>query len=201
MCVRRQFVRADGRRIVVISSPERWIQHSVQDPDLVRNNMLACMAMCQPGPHTFLMVVPVRSHRGREWAVEGALELLSDAVWRNTMVVFTRPEGLRGSTLEGHVSKHRFLTALVEKCGHGYHLLDTCGRGGRGDVAVSGLLEKVDVMVSENIRAGGVGYLPPAHDVSTITEARRKELEARAVQRQREVEVRRSTLRCLGGER
>lgn len=163
--------------------------------------MQACIAMCPRGPHAFLMVVPVRPHRGREWTVEGALELLADTVWRNTTVVFTRPEGLRGLSVGSHVSKHRFLRGLVEKCGNRYHLLDTCGRGEHGDVAVSRLLVKVDMMVLQNIWAGGVGYLPPACDeVSTMTEARWKELEARAAQRQRDVEVRRSTLTCLGGE-
>lgn len=200
MCVRRQGVHVDGRRVIVINSPERSIHHSVHDPDMVKDNMLACMAACPPGPHAFFMVVPISSLRGKEWTLEGPLELLSDAVWRNTIVVFTRPERLRGSSVEGHVARHRFLRALLEKCGQRYHLLDTSVRGENDDAMVSGLLEKVEAMVAENIKAGGVGYLTTTEEVSKITKAEREEMEARAVLRQRNVEMTRRTLRCLIGK-
>lgn len=199
MCVRRQGqgVHHDGRTVIVVNTPERWVRYSVRDPGLVGRNMASCMAMCQPGPHAFLMVIPIGCHRGKEWTVEGPHELLNDTLWRHTMVIFTRCERLKGASVEDYIARCESVKAVLKRCGHRYLLLDTSIWGADGFTQVSHLFEKIDEMVASNVSGGGAGYVMRSEEVSIVTERNREEVEERATIRRMDVQKTKNALTSL----
>lgn len=200
MCVRRQGAHEDGRRVTVVNTPQRWIQYSVHDPLLLDQKIASCMAMCSPGPHAFLLVISIGPHRGWEWTLEGPLELLHNALWRNMIVVFTRYEKLRGASIQEFITRHGFLEAILEKCGHRYHILDTSNWGEDDVTQVTELLGKIDTMVGRNTDRGEVGYVVVNERLYGTTERKRKEIEERASLRWARMQGTRNTLRSLMGE-
>lgn len=144
--------------------------------------------MYQPGPHAFLMVIHLNSHKGRELTVEGPLKLLNHTLWRHMMVVFTQCEKLRGMSLEEHIARHGFLQEMVGKCGHRYHALNTRAMMSLRSQSCWG---EIDKMV-----AGGLGYVVMNERFSMETEVRRAE-EERVNLRLMNVQRHRDTLRSL----
>ncbi|KAJ8403159.1 hypothetical protein AAFF_G00360750, partial [Aldrovandia affinis] len=145
--VKRQGAVA-GRQVTVVNTPEGWLMYSVLDPLDVNERIEHSTPLCPPGPHAFLIVIPVERLRETEWIVEVLLEHLQERVWRHTVVLFTIEESLRETTIEQHIERERCLRQIVEKCGDRYHVLNTTDRA--DGTQVTELLEKIEEMVAGN---------------------------------------------------
>ncbi|KAJ8361730.1 hypothetical protein AAFF_G00429440, partial [Aldrovandia affinis] len=148
-------------------------------------------SLCPPGPHAFLMVIPVETLRERQWIVEALLEHLQERVWRHTVVLFTIEESLRGTTIEQHIERERCLRQIVEKCGNRYHVLNTTDRA--DGTQVTELLEKIEEMVAGNSGA----YFIMDGAFRKELEEKRRAAEERGEQRLMKVQKQRETLRAL----
>ncbi|KAM7419079.1 hypothetical protein PAMA_016273 [Pampus argenteus] len=169
-----------GRKVAVVDTPD-WF-NSEHTPDEVRDQISSCIALSSPGPHAFLLCVPLDQPAKTELQALGALEAVfgPEAIQRHTLVLFTYLDRLRESGKAGNGSievyiagQRKDLLKLVEKCGDRFHMLET-GGGGKESKNVAELLEKVEQTVRE---AGGQCYSCPAF----------QEAENRVRQRQLEI--------------
>ncbi|XP_067435580.1 GTPase IMAP family member 8 [Thunnus thynnus] len=181
-----------GRKVAVVDTPD-WF-NSERAPDEVRAQISSCIALSSPGPHAFLLCVPLDQPAKNELQALRALEVVfgPEAVQRHTLVLFTYLDQLRESGKAGNDSVEAYIAAqrkdllrLVEKCGDRFHVIET-GGGGRERENVAELLEKVEQTVRE---AGGQCYSCPAF----------QEAENRV--RQRQVEITRERRKNLEEER
>ncbi|XP_033478935.1 GTPase IMAP family member 8 [Epinephelus lanceolatus] len=155
----------EGRQVAVVDTPD-WY-NSERAPDEVRAQISSCVALSSPGPHAFLMCVPLDQPAKTELKALEALENVfgPEAVQRHTILLFTYADKLRESgkagsdSVEAYIAgQRRDLLKLVEKCGDRFHVMET-GGGWRERRNVAELLEKVEQTVKES---GGQCYSHPA---------------------------------------
>lgn len=135
-----------GRQVVLVSTPA-WFSGSCP-PEQRNRNVSSLISLSSPGPHAFLLCVPLSQRAdGESTALDVLQELLGpSAVTSNTVVLFTHMEELQeDEPLEEFLFTWRKdLLELVGRCGERYHTLE----GGR---AVEELLEKVERGMMEHL--------------------------------------------------
>ncbi|XP_010895006.2 uncharacterized protein LOC105025762 [Esox lucius] len=122
------------------------------DAEHTHSEMAKCVTLSAPGPHAFLLVIPLgRYTEDEDRAVAEMADIFGEtAVRRHTLVLFTRGDDLEGRGMEEYLgaSAPVELKALLERCGGRYHVLNN--RNPSDLQQVIGLLEKVERMVEEN---------------------------------------------------
>ncbi|KAL7890819.1 hypothetical protein AOLI_G00002950 [Acnodon oligacanthus] len=156
----QQFARGTAvvgyKQVAVVDTPD-WFWSGCS-PGELKAHQSSCTALCSPGPHAFLLCVPV-THPGHSIlhglpAIEDAFG--SEALLKRTLVLFTYSDLLGGGVVEEYIAKKRpEMLELVEKCGDHYHVLERGKTGGREQGKVEELLEKVEQLVKET---GGSCY-------------------------------------------
>ncbi|XP_069054214.1 GTPase IMAP family member 9-like [Lepisosteus oculatus] len=180
-CVKRQGEVA-GRQITVVDTPGwnvwNYDDDDDDDPQQIRQEVVRSVSLCPPGPHTLLLVIDLDSNT--DWrSAEEHLELLSESVWRHTIVLFTWWYTLRHTTIEQHIEEEgEELQWLVEKCGNRYHVLNNKNRDDR--TQVTELLEKIEDMVAGNY---GLYFTTDIKEINTELE---KYIKQKEEERQRE---------------
>ncbi|KAJ8362409.1 hypothetical protein AAFF_G00375820 [Aldrovandia affinis] len=192
-CVKRQGEVA-GRQVTVVDTPG-WLKQSVKDTrELDKQEIVRSVSLCPPGPYALFLVIDVSSSftESHRRSVEEHLELLSERVWRHTIVLFTKGDWLGDTTIEQHIeTEGKALQWLVEKCGNRYHVLNNENRG--DGTQVTELLEKIEEMVAGH---GGCHYEMERMLLQEVEEKRRT-VEERVKQRMTKVQKQRKALRVL----
>ncbi|KAM6966178.1 LOW QUALITY PROTEIN: GTPase IMAP family member 9 [Tautogolabrus adspersus] len=137
---------AAGRQVGVVSCPA-WFGSDC-DPKDRRRHISSFISLSAPGPHAFLLCVPINQPADEEAKALDVLEELLglSAVSTNTIVLFTHTEELEeDEQLEEYlVTWRKDLRELVGRCGDRYHTLETRGGDAEDRKAVKELLEKVE---------------------------------------------------------
>lgn len=137
------------RRIMVVDMPGFGDTHlSVEQ---IHAEIAKCVSLSAPGPHAFLLVVPIGRYTDENQAVcELAKIFGEDAVFHHTVVLFTRGDDLEGMGIEEYLKMTAppGLRALIDKCGGRYHVLNN--KDPSNTAQVKELLVKVDSMVRQS---------------------------------------------------
>ncbi|XP_020782915.2 uncharacterized protein LOC110162371 [Boleophthalmus pectinirostris] len=114
----------------------------------IYSEIAKCVSLSAPGPHAFLLVVPIGRYTDSEnqAANEVARIFGEDALRFNTLVLFTRGDDLEGVDIETYLNDTApaMLKALIDYCGGRYHVLNNRDPSNR--TQVKELIAKVNMM-------------------------------------------------------
>ncbi|KAL0193744.1 hypothetical protein M9458_012040, partial [Cirrhinus mrigala] len=134
-----------GRKVTVVETPD-WFCSGLSLEEL-RQDVELCVRLSTPGPHAFLLVIPV--NESAEELLEKMEDIFGERCWRNTMMLFTvTDEEQKKNTKDFVQSGNLEVQRLVEKCENRSYCLNINQSG--DDSQVSQVLEKIDKMVAGN---------------------------------------------------
>ncbi|XP_073716850.1 GTPase IMAP family member 2-like [Misgurnus anguillicaudatus] len=138
----------NGKQVTVVETPD-WFCSDLSLEE-VRHDVRLCVHLSAPGPHAFLLIIPVQQSTGVERAMlEKMEEIFGERCWRNTMILFTVTDEEQKKNIEDFVqSGNQEVQRLVEKCGNRFHCLNIHQSG--DDSQISELLEKIEKMMEGN---------------------------------------------------
>ncbi|XP_076867040.1 uncharacterized protein LOC143518459 isoform X2 [Brachyhypopomus gauderio] len=135
-----------GRKVTVVDTPD-WFCPELSLEE-VRQDVGLCVRLSAPGPHAFLLVIPVKQPAGEERGMlEKMEEMFGERCWRNTMILFTVTEEEQNPE-QFIQSGSQEVQTLVEKCENRFHCLNIKESG--DGPHISELLEKIEKMVEGN---------------------------------------------------
>ncbi|KAL7834442.1 hypothetical protein SRHO_G00286890 [Serrasalmus rhombeus] len=137
-----------GRQVTVVDTPD-WFCPGLSLEEL-RQDVGLCVRLSAPGPHAFLLVIPLKQSTGEERGMlEKMEEIFGDRCWRNTIILFTVTDEVQEKSTEEFIqSGNQEVQRLVEKCGNRIHCLSIKESGDGSQT--SELLEKIEKMVEGN---------------------------------------------------
>ncbi|XP_047205083.1 GTPase IMAP family member 4 isoform X1 [Girardinichthys multiradiatus] len=145
-CVTRE-TEVEGRQVVVVDTPG-WF--STQDtPPSYKQELVRGASLCPPGPHAFLLVIPVGMFTDVDRArIEEHVSLFGEHVWNHMIVVFTWAEVLRNISIERYIHREgKELQWVLRKCKKRFFVINNSIFGENPQVGK--LLMKVEKMVAE----------------------------------------------------
>ncbi|XP_073704531.1 GTPase IMAP family member 7-like [Garra rufa] len=142
---RRECATVEGRKLILVDTP--MFADTGLTIEELRQEAVHCLALCSPGPHAFLLVIPIERYTGEQQSiVELILEMFREDISHHTILIFSHADRLRGESIEEFVSKqHRKVQDLVERFDSRFVAFDNTNPTNRDQVRQ--LLQKVDQLL------------------------------------------------------
>ncbi|KAL0149836.1 hypothetical protein M9458_054884, partial [Cirrhinus mrigala] len=149
----RETAVINSRHITVIDTPGLFDTELTKEE--IQREITNCISMILPGPHVFLLLIPVgRFTEEEEKSVKIIQETFGENSLKYIIVLFTRGDFLKNKIIEQYLGEPgSTLKNLTEACGNRFLVFNN-ETGDR--TQVTDLLQKIDNMVKAN---GGSYYL------------------------------------------
>ncbi|XP_073700391.1 GTPase IMAP family member 8-like [Garra rufa] len=144
----RERSEISDRHITVIDTPGLFDTDLTEEE--IQREMSNCISMILPGPHVFLLLIPLGRFTEEEAkSVKIIQSTFGENSLKYTIVLFTRGDFLKNKTIEQFLGKpESALKNLIEACGNRYHVFNN--EETRDRTQVTDLLQKIDNMVKAN---------------------------------------------------
>ncbi|XP_052096625.1 GTPase IMAP family member 9-like [Mytilus californianus] len=187
-CERAECKQAE-RKVIVVDTPGLFDTNIPSDE--VSEEITRCINMSIPGPHAFLLVMPITRFTSEEFdSFNRLFELFGDGMGRFACIVFTRLDDLeRGKkSIEKYIETAPQLKNFIQRCKGRYIAFDNTAPEKKKKVQVKHFIELVDKIIKEN---GGNYYTNELYREAEATLQRKvKELEEeKAQQKRKEIEL------------
>ncbi|XP_063069339.1 GTPase IMAP family member 7-like [Engraulis encrasicolus] len=138
----------DGRPVAVIDTP--GLKNSSGEEKKKIREILKNISLYKPGPHVFLVVLPIGNLTQDDIRVHKIIEgMFGKKVWRYVVLVFTRGESLDGNAQNDVISRaDKELRELIRKCTGGFVVFNNKDMANRAQVTL--LMERIDTMLAVN---------------------------------------------------
>lgn len=177
--VLRRSVRWSGERkfpyrcynISIVDTPD-WLSPVMSDDDVIAD-IVHCCSLSAPGPHAFLLVVPLTepSQEDHRW-IKLIQEIFGTGALNYIMILFTHNDGVSDSIDQLIAKGNEVLEDLVVTCGNRYHKFNN--EISNSDAQVKTMLYKVLNMVRGNGSTFYCGHSRASVFLSNMVEETRR---------------------------
>jgi len=140
-----------GRHVTVVDTPGWWWHYAGENtPTFDIQEIIRCPTLCPPGPHAFLLVIPVDNIFPKVYrmALNEHLEFLSENVWKHLIVLFSCIAPFDERSFKKNLRIWPDLQLLLRRCQNRYHVLNIQDRNDSSQVIK--LLKQIEEMVAQN---------------------------------------------------
>ncbi|KAL0198312.1 hypothetical protein M9458_006852, partial [Cirrhinus mrigala] len=138
----------DGRPVAIIDTP--GLNRIGRTEREVTREILKSISLYTPGPHVFLLVMPVGNLTNDDESMHKLIEsMFGQSIWKYTIIVFTHGDRLEGKTANDVIAcSDKELRNFIHKCSGGFLFFNN--KDTTNYQPVIELLKKVETLVAIN---------------------------------------------------